>query len=215
MKLKISVLIFFLAAANFVFAKAHNVGSDNEYIKKCGPVPPAFYEAYKRQNPQVNPVGKAMAKMYDHILHFLGVRSRYRHYDPLSKCKANQRILVGAIEMYNMDHREVIDDITDSGAYNSMQLLMNGYLKSPLYCDNGGKYRSYGPLSEDGIVYCDYHGPVEVPFGNLIKPTPIWVQVIQVILIMLVFSLFIVLLFKFVIKFVKKSPDSPDSPPIC
>lgn len=213
MKLKICVLIFFLAAANFVFTKAQYVYPDNEYIKKYGPVPPAFYEAYKRQDSQVNPVGKAIPKMYDLILRFLGVRNRYSNYsdsNSLSKCKSNQRVLLGAIEMYNMDHREVIDDITDSGAYNSMQLLMNGYLKSPLYCDNGGKYRSYGPLSNDGFIYCDYHGSVEPRFGNLIKPTPIWLQVIQVILIILVFSLFIVLIFN--IKYVKKSPDSP---PIC
>jgi hypothetical protein len=75
-------------------------------------------------------------------------------------CFANQRVIAGAVEMYNMDEKEAIRelrpiDVTDSAA----ALVKKQYLKSVVTPpDINCSYHNYGDLSANGIVFCSQHG---------------------------------------------------------
>lgn len=70
-------------------------------------------------------------------------------------CYSNIRVLLGAIEMYNMDHSVMLD----SPAQGS--LTTNGYLKAEVVCpETGGNYVGSN-LSKDGILSCSLHGTVD------------------------------------------------------
>ena len=88
-------------------------------------------------------------------------------------CFSNQRLLLSAIEMYNMDNNEMLHELDD----NAQDLLIRGkYLKSDrvIICPDSagkGKYYSQGDLCEDGVIYCDYHGSMDRDEkGNKIVP---------------------------------------------
>lgn len=72
-------------------------------------------------------------------------------------CITNMRILIGAIEMYDMDHQTMISSI-DS---NTIAMLRSqGFLKVDItpptpMCE----YYSDGDLSKTGVVACALHGP--------------------------------------------------------
>jgi competence protein ComGC len=73
-------------------------------------------------------------------------------------CYANQRVILGAIEMYNMDHERGITDISSS---TLRQLKEQSYFreipKGPsLRC----KYINQGDLTGNGQVACSLHGSV-------------------------------------------------------
>lgn len=71
-------------------------------------------------------------------------------------CFANQRILLGATEMYNMDNEKMLNEL------NIEALLKGQYLKSAPVCPGGGTYGSTGNLAaEDGKINCSKHGSVE------------------------------------------------------
>ena len=78
-------------------------------------------------------------------------------------CFSNMRVLAGAIEMYNMDVCTMMRELND----DNQKLLIEGkYLKSkdPYVCPesyNGGKYVSIGDITEDGTIYCTYHGTID------------------------------------------------------
>ena len=85
-------------------------------------------------------------------------------YNYSRNCASNVRVIIGAIEMYNMD------------AYNGMssldldKLLEKGYLKTRLtFPTKECKYCSLGDLSkkDKGTIYCEYHGD---SVGFMIKP---------------------------------------------
>jgi len=71
-------------------------------------------------------------------------------------CYSNIRVLLGAIEMYNMDHSVMMDspDMTSlTGAA--------GYLKAEVFCpETGGSYQGSN-LSKDGVISCSIHGTVD------------------------------------------------------
>ena len=69
-------------------------------------------------------------------------------------CLSNLRILQGAIEMYNMDNKTMIQELTEE----TMTTALKGYLKPLGKPDSNCDYKSKGDLSNDGIVYCVYHG---------------------------------------------------------
>ncbi len=78
-------------------------------------------------------------------------------------CFSNMRVLQGAIEMYNMDVGTMMRELDD----NNQKILIEGkYIKSkdPLVCPETyekGKYYSIGDLTENGFIYCSYHGNLE------------------------------------------------------
>ena len=83
--------------------------------------------------------------------------------NPAKACASNIRVLQCAIEMYNMDNKEMIRDIDD----NTQEILIKGHylkgkpLECPGYTSERGKYQNLGDLTENGILFCDYHGSTE------------------------------------------------------
>jgi len=77
-------------------------------------------------------------------------------------CYANQRVILGAIEMYNMDNTPMLSSL-DSGMFDEGGLLQKGgYIKSPIRKpEEKCLYKSIGDLSKDGHIECEFHGPVE------------------------------------------------------
>lgn len=74
-------------------------------------------------------------------------------------CYANMRVILGAIEMYNMDHSAMISAC--SGDTTISSLISGQYLKSKITypetdCSYGG-----GNLTGDGKITCGRHGTVE------------------------------------------------------
>lgn len=71
-------------------------------------------------------------------------------------CYSNIRVLLGAIEMYNMDHSTMLDTADQTKLTGT-----NGYLKAAVNCpENGGSY-SGSNLSKDGVISCSIHGTVD------------------------------------------------------
>ena len=87
---------------------------------------------------------------------FLHSRSRPQARE--KACYANMRVILGATEMYNMDH-------SDQLSYVDIDRLRQGqYLKSRITPPEPGcSYESNGSLTTDGRVICVVHGPVEFP----------------------------------------------------
>lgn len=76
-------------------------------------------------------------------------------------CAANMRVLMGGVEMYNLDNQVMMDKELDSN-----RLAREGYIKSAPTCPEGGVYSASGNLAESGVIQCSKHGTVE----NLIVP---------------------------------------------
>ncbi len=73
-------------------------------------------------------------------------------------CYANMRVLLGATEMYNMDHTETQSTLDE----DFISVLIEGkYLRSKPECPEKGKYGTIGDLNGDGVISCSVHGTVE------------------------------------------------------
>ena len=90
---------------------------------------------------------------------------RFEHHSsPEKSCFNRQRQLIGAVEMYNMDHKEMMTTL------DVEELIREGYLKSKI--EDSIKdciYCSDGDLTDSGIIYCKYHGE---PTQEKHKPSP-------------------------------------------
>lgn len=77
-------------------------------------------------------------------------------------CYSNMRVILGAVEMYNMDHTEMMKQLSDSDVIEGGTLVKEGYLKSPIRKPTPGcRYFSVGDLSIDGHIECSKHGRVQ------------------------------------------------------
>lgn len=84
---------------------------------------------------------------------------RYRGQAREKACYANMRILLGAIEMYNMDNAVMLKSVLDD---TEQRLISAKYLKSKLSKpESGCAYSSTGDLTSFGKIKCDIHGTVE------------------------------------------------------
>lgn len=96
------------------------------------------------------------------IVASLSHMKRYRGNAQLSRekaCYANMRVLLGAIEMYNMDNSVMLKTADDSA---EQRLIADKFLKAPLSKPEPGcRYTSTGDLTGAGKVKCDVHGTVE------------------------------------------------------
>lgn len=73
-------------------------------------------------------------------------------------CYANMRVLLGAIEMYNMDTKDMIT--TDLGGQDG--LIDGQYLKGKVECPIGGDYSLTSDITgANGKVTCSRHQTVE------------------------------------------------------
>ena len=85
------------------------------------------------------------------------------------RCFSNLRMINEAVEMYNMDVSEMMVNI------DLKTLINNKYLKEEAIDGLKCKFKNTGDLSQDGFVYCEYHGDLS---GN-IKGTDLTVKVIS------------------------------------
>ena len=81
-------------------------------------------------------------------------------------CSANQRVLLGAVEMYNMDHKEMMSDLNIKELLKPYQDQYSKksftYLKSdPSQNKAGCEYTNQGDLTQDGYIICKKHGTVD------------------------------------------------------
>jgi prepilin-type N-terminal cleavage/methylation domain-containing protein len=74
-------------------------------------------------------------------------------------CYANMRVILGAVEMYNMDHTSMMSTMSSS----MIDSLVSGdYLKSKITPpESGCSYSHTSDLTDDGLIQCDVHGTVE------------------------------------------------------
>lgn len=71
-------------------------------------------------------------------------------------CYSNIRVLLGAIEMYNMDHSVMLNSPDQSKLLGAA-----GYLKAAVVCpETGGTYEG-SDLSGNGVLSCSKHGTVD------------------------------------------------------
>lgn len=71
-------------------------------------------------------------------------------------CYANMRVILGGVEMYNMDNDPMMERLNLKG------LVRGKYLKStPHPPEQGCNYGSRGSLAANGQIYCNLHGTVE------------------------------------------------------
>ena len=71
-------------------------------------------------------------------------------------CYANMRVLLGAVEMYNMDHNVMMS------APEETVLLAGQYLKDAITPpESGCVLGNDGDLTGQGKITCAVHGPVE------------------------------------------------------
>ena len=75
-------------------------------------------------------------------------------------CFSNIRVILGAVEMYNMDVSTMMEELNPK----TLDILVKGkYLKSlpnlpePSKCE----YKSLGNLTDEGFIYCKYHGDLQ------------------------------------------------------
>ncbi|NLI77542.1 MAG: hypothetical protein GX442_14000 [Candidatus Riflebacteria bacterium] len=82
--------------------------------------------------------------------------------DAVHACFANQRLLLSAIEMYNMDNPTMITDLTPDLYLPESPLVQGGYLEGPLTLpDPACRYSSTGDLTGDGgTITCAVHGSI-------------------------------------------------------
>ncbi len=75
-------------------------------------------------------------------------------------CFSNQRVILGALEMYNMDNESgFVPGSAAIPAADMLKVLKDGkYLKSIPECGNRGKYEFYIDKTGGFIPYCTYHG---------------------------------------------------------
>ena len=75
-------------------------------------------------------------------------------------CSANQRVLMGAVEMYNMDHPTMMKEL-------DIKILLKPYKgftylkEAPIKPESDCIYISEGDLSGMGIIKCKRHGTVK------------------------------------------------------
>lgn len=101
------------------------------------------------------------------------------YHRPLARekaCYANMRIILGAVEMYNMDHTKMMKELNQA----NMKLLVKKpdqyLLKMPEKPEKGCEYYNTGDLSDGGVICCALHGTVTGP-----PPTPpsIWDRIVE------------------------------------
>ncbi len=76
-----------------------------------------------------------------------------RYHAKKASCFSNQRILQGAIEMYNMDHSTMMTTI-DMETLVKEHYLIKELVGPEPQCE----YESIGDLTQDGYINCKFHG---------------------------------------------------------
>jgi hypothetical protein len=125
------------------------------------------------QNPAVKP-GFSFMRIFSGIfgvLFFLFILDGVITYKSLGHrrvearekaCYANMRVILGAVEMYNMDNVDMISTLHDRDATSEDGALIQGkYLRNPISRPETGCYYRGFNLDGTGRVECNLHGTVE------------------------------------------------------
>jgi len=73
-------------------------------------------------------------------------------------CFANQRVIMGAVEMYNMDSNAMMS------TYDEAKLIAGKYLKSSIVpAEKDCTLSEEGDLAKEGVIKCSVHGTIEAP----------------------------------------------------
>lgn len=151
---KVLLYSLFILAGNAAFPA--NLLDRSEMVKKYGPVPSAILEPLERSD---------IISLYSIYLTFrekLGTaKVDSQHRD--KACFAVQRVLKGAIDLFNQEHalpEQQICKIDHETVVGTDSPLYTGkYLKNVLrMADAKCRLSHYGDLAKDGIIYCGYHG---------------------------------------------------------
>lgn len=86
------------------------------------------------------------------IPNFRKAREQSRH----KACYANMRVILGGVEMYNMDHEEMMTRLNLEKLYQGKYL--KGKISKP---EQGCHYESRGNLAQGGVITCRLHGTIE------------------------------------------------------
>ncbi|PKL41731.1 MAG: hypothetical protein CVV41_17500 [Candidatus Riflebacteria bacterium HGW-Riflebacteria-1] len=157
--LMLSQVVFFILIFCLELTVAGVCSSHSEWdemIEKYGPVPkeilePLFGEEEEmRQN---DSVVKQILRKVD----FLRI-TRPTHM--AHSCISRQDRIMHAINFYNSDNSDLYKELNPSDLVDPESPLLKGkYLESKIVnVDDNCVLRSYGDLSELGIIYCEYHG---------------------------------------------------------
>lgn len=96
------------------------------------------------------------------IMGIAGNMTSSRHYRGQARekaCYANMRVLLGAIEMYNMDNNVPLTSVRGD---TEQRMIDANYLKARLSKpESGCNYSSTGDLMGTGKITCDIHGTVD------------------------------------------------------
>ena len=76
-------------------------------------------------------------------------------------CYANIRVILGAIEMYNMDHSAMKGTIADGDTQAAGILVTGGYLKTAVTKPETGCSYAGANVDTTGRISCTVHGTVE------------------------------------------------------
>lgn len=76
-------------------------------------------------------------------------------------CYANIRVILGAIEMYNMDHSAMKTSIVDGDVTGTGILVTGQYLKTPVTKPETGCSYAGTNVDTTGKISCTVHGTVD------------------------------------------------------
>ncbi len=129
-----------------------------ELIRAAGPVPDAVIEPPEQVRYELT-VGERLRRFW--LEKIIGFRITYATARGRA-CHANQRVLAGAVTMFNEDKGNTMTAITHADVTSATgTLIVDRYLKSPVTpADVACEYRSHGDLTGPGIIYCTQHGPI-------------------------------------------------------
>jgi len=140
-----------------------------ELLAEAGPFP----EAVTRPRDPVR-TKLSIYERLNRIWHnFMGFRITYATARGKA-CHANQRVIAGAVEMYNMDNATMMKTLRNADTAASGALVSGLYLKSPIHPpESDCEYLSFGDLTKNGIIYCRRHGTIEAYYDAIVKITGI------------------------------------------
>lgn len=97
----------------------------------------------------------------------------------LKACFSNQRVIQGAVEMYNIDNKDnkiLIETALPGNAYADVEelLIENGYLKDNIHLYEPDCSYGFIDINASGTVFCKKHGSLElydINSGNITLPS--------------------------------------------
>lgn len=80
-------------------------------------------------------------------------------------CQSNMRVILGAIEMYNMDNSDGLTELKDDYVTSDGGILVSAkYLRAPITRPEAGcSYVNTGDMLSNGQISCNQHGTIESP----------------------------------------------------